>query len=169
MPLKWITSALFLAILPGAAHALLTDASNAAAAKAELGVWIGHWVTHGNPGDWHAETVCNWSQEKEFVVCDQFINDQQRSLLIINYDSNAAIYRIVSLGTSREPVIQTATVLNGVWTIHGTFTQDGKSYLIRGTTDFRHQGIYTDLQEHSEDGGVHWIEDSRGKGQKQAP
>lgn len=166
---KWITGAILLMILPPVMQAEIRHDPKSTTAKIDLEVWVGRWVTHGDPGSWHAESVCSWSRGRAFVICDQLINDRQRSLLIINYDSQAGVYKLVSLGTSRDPVIQTATVLDGVWTVHGTFVQDGKTYQIRGKTDFRHPGIYRDVQEHSEDGGVHWIEDSRGRGQKQSP
>lgn len=166
---RWITGAILLVILPIMMRAETKNTPKAKTAKTDLEGWIGRWLTHGDPGSWHADSVCNWSRQKDFVICDQLINDQQRSLLVINYDSQAGVYKLVSLGTSRQPAMQTATVLNGVWTVHGTFVQDGKTYQIRGKTDFRQPGIYRDVQEHSEDGGVHWIEDSRGKGQKQHP
>ena len=137
-------------------------------AISNMEVWIGHWVTRGDPGSWHADTSCTWSRQKDFVICDQLINDQQKSLLIINHDSSAGVYRLTSLGTARAPIFQSATVLDRVWTVSGNFVQDGKEYPIRGKTDFRQPGIYRDVQEHSEDGGLHWIEDSRGKGEKQS-
>jgi len=166
---KWIAGTILLAILPAVIRAEIRDDLNTKTSKCDLEVWIGHWSTHGDPGSWHAESDCSWSREKDFVICDQLINDQERSLLIINYDSQAGVYKLVSLGTSRDPAIQTATVLDQVWTVHGAFVQKGKSYQIRGMTDFRHPGIYCDVQEHSEDGGIHWIQDSRGRGQKQQP
>ncbi len=98
------------------------------------------------------------------MICDQLINDDQRSLLIINYDSQTGVYKLSSLGTAREPAIQAATVTDAVWSIHGTFSENGKTSQIRGKTDFREPGVYHDVEEHSEDGGAHWIEDSRGKG-----
>ena len=166
---KWITGAILLMILPALMEAETSSNPNTKPTKSDLDVWIGRWVTHGDPGSWHAESVCNWSRQKDFVICDQIINDQQKSLLVINYDSRAAVYKLISIGASRDPAIQTATVLDRVWTVHGTFVQNGKTYQIRGKTDFRHPGIYRDIQEHSEDGGLHWIEDSRGRGQRQSP
>lgn len=166
---KSITGAILLIILPAAVQAEISSNVNTKPTKSDLEAWIGRWVTHGDPGSWHAESICSWSRGRDFVICDQLINDQQRSLLIINYDSQAGVYKLVSLGTSRDAAIQTATVLDQVWTVHGTFVQDGKTYRIRGKTDFRHPGIYLDIQEHSDDGGLHWIEDSRGRGQKQCP
>jgi hypothetical protein len=126
----------------------------AGAGADNLSLWIGHWISHGDPGDWHAESDCQWSRGHQFVICDQLLNGQTRQLLVISFDSSKNIYRMNSLGTSREPVVQTATVRDKVWTVTGSFVENGQTYAIRGTTDFREPGIYHDKQEHSEDGGV---------------
>lgn len=134
--------------------------------KDVMASWVGHWVSRGDPDAWHADSECQWSRDYDFIVCDQLLNDKTRQLLIISFDEPTHTYRMTSLGLSREPVIQTATVKGKIWTVNGTFVEAGKTYLIRGTTDFSEPDVYHDRQEHSEDGGAHWIEDRRGRGQK---
>lgn len=163
----WLTGLMLAAVLSAVAEANGRTNITADVGRASMELWVGHWISRGDPGSWHADTVCKWSREADYVICDQIINEHTKQLLVISYDNRAKEYRMTSLGQARPPVIQTATVKDLVWTITGTYKQDGKTMFIRGTTDFSESGVYRDKQEHSEDGGVHWIVDSRGKGVKQ--
>lgn len=52
------------------------------------------------------------------------------------------------------------------WTAIADFEQNDERFQIRTVTDFSRLASYTDRQEHSEDGGRHWTQDSQGLGTK---
>lgn len=139
--------------------------SGASAAAAELQVWVGHWNTKGESSGtpWHADTRCAWSPNREFVVCDQLINDRVNQLMILTYDESAKVYRISSIGKDRAPVIARGTIRGKVWTNIGDFDQGGKKILIKTIVDFSVPRHYADREWTSVDGGTHWSETSRGQ------
>lgn len=138
--------------------------SNTPAPKIQLQSWVGHWHTKGESGGtpWHADTQCSWSPNHEFVVCDQLINDRVNQLMIIGYDPSAKAFRISSIGKDRAPIVAFGRVHGAVWTNDGELEQGGKKYLMRTVVDFSVPRHYSDREIISEDGGVHWTEESRG-------
>lgn len=135
----------------------------------KLGVFVGKWQSEGTffdtpyskAGKVTSDIDCGWSPQRNFLVCEQLINDstgKHTQLSIYSYNGKEGSYTISSMaGPGALPWNGTVMINGSLWTYPGGYEANGKKITIKTTNDFSVPGIETFKTQFSDDNGDHWV------------
>lgn len=178
MSRKLIFSLLLVSVAVLALGVVQTPTPDDQSATQKLGVFVGKWQSEGafldspysKAGKVTSDIDCNWSPQRNFLICEQLITDsggKHTQLSIFSYNSKDGNYTISSMaGPGKQPWNGTLQINGNVWIYPGGYEANGKKIQIRTTNDFSVPGIETFKTEFSDDGGVHWIVTLQGTAHK---
>ncbi|HET6275950.1 MAG TPA: hypothetical protein VFE16_08500 [Candidatus Cybelea sp.] len=156
------------AFVPGAASAAPID---------QLNRLVGTWQSTGTfvdtpyqkAGTATATTTCAWSNDHGFMICQQSVmmnGTPDSDLGIYTYDPTANVYRFDNVHASRT-TSSTILVDDKSITYPFSFTDNGKSVVIRTLNVWQSASAYTWRTEFSTDNGATWTLMGSGKSEKQ--
>jgi uncharacterized protein DUF1579 len=144
-------------------------------ATKKLGAFLGKWKTEGafTTGQKTSTTLeCRWSPMGNFLVCEQLVNlggGEHRQFTVYSYDSKAATYGYTTLADpGAKPTSGTVEIKGNLWTYNSSFSNQGKTTLIRTTNEFTDPKTEIFKVSTSEDGGLTWKTMLEGKATKTA-
>lgn len=144
-------------------------ATDEQAATSKLAVFLGKWQSEGafldspysTAGKVTSDIDCNWSPQRNFLICEQLITDsggKHTQLSIFSYNSKEKNYTISSMaGPGKQPWNGTVNISGNIWTYPGGYEANGKKIQIRTINDFSVPGVEAFKTEFSDDGGAHWV------------
>ncbi len=160
-------------IIAGAAGA---PATASAAPIDQLNRLTGTWQSTGTfvdspyqkAGTATATTTCAWSNDHAFMICQQSVvmnGTPDSDLGIYTYDPAANVYRFDNVHPSRT-TSSTILVDDKSITYPFSFTDNGKSVVIRTLNVWQGANAYTWRTEFSTDNGATWTLMGSGKSQR---
>lgn len=161
-------------MLMGILVAVFLNAQDVDALGAYLGVWEGKGVSKDTPyskaGNSSAQTNCNWSPNRGFLVCDQIVHTPagttQNDLSIYTYNEKDHTYAFFGLSRNDSHARTPKLTIDGKrWTYSGQFDDGAKHIQFRTVNDFTSAATVTYRAEYSED-GTHWTTMSEGTSTK---
>jgi len=139
----------------------------------KLGAFVGKWKTEGAFATGQKTSTsleCRWSPMGAFLVCEQLVNfggSEHRQFTVYSYDSHAGNYSYTTLSDpGAKPTSGTMEINGNLWTYDSSFTNQGRTTLIRTTNEFTDRKTEVFKVTTSEDGGVTWKSMLEGKAVK---
>lgn len=139
----------------------------------KLGAFLGKWKTEGAFADGRKASTsleCRWSPMGSYLVCDQTVNlggEVHRQFTVYSYDSKSGNYSYTTLADpGAKPSSGAIEIKGNLWTYDSSFTNQGKTTLIRTTNEFTDPKTEIFRVVTSDDGGAHWTTALEGKAQK---
>lgn len=139
----------------------------------KLGAFVGKWQSEGtfSNGVQVASTLdCRWSEQSDFLICEQAITmagTSHHQLTVYSYSSREQAYSYTTLAEPGARPTSGSLQINGnVWTYSASLEREGRRVLIRTTNEFTSARTETFKVEVSEDGGAIWSTQLHGKSQK---
>jgi len=163
----------FVLAIAGAAGTL---AAVSAAPIDELNRFAGTWQSQGTfvdspyqkAGTATATTTCAWSIDHAFMICQQSVlmsGTPDSDLGIYTYDPVANVYHFYNVHESRT-TSSTILVDGNTITYPFSFTDNGKSVVIRTLNVWQNPDAYTWRTEFSIDNGTTWALMGSGKSER---
>jgi|HubBroStandDraft_4_1064222.scaffolds.fasta_scaffold00011_56 hypothetical protein len=142
----------------------------------ELNRFAGTWQSYGTfvdspyqkAGAATATTTCAWSIDHAFMICQQSVimnGTPDSDLGIYTFDPVANVYRFYNVHSSRT-TSSTILVDGKTITYPFSFTDNGKSVVIRTLNVWQNPDAYTWRTEYSIDGGTTWSLMGSGKSER---
>lgn len=164
------------ALAMAVAAAAVTPAFVSAAPIDQLNRLAGTWQSTGTfidspyqkGGPATATTTCAWSNDHGFMICQQSVvmnGAPDSDLGIYTYDPTANVYRFDNVHASRT-TSSTILVDDKSITYPFSFTDNGKSVVIRTLNVWQGPDAYTWRTEFSTDNGATWTLMGSGKSQR---
>ncbi|HEY5425494.1 MAG TPA: hypothetical protein VIJ77_02995 [Candidatus Tumulicola sp.] len=140
--------------------------AQAAAASAMLDRLVGTWdgpgtfvdSAYSKAGTADAKTTCAWSNDRQFVICQQHVVMNGKStddVAVYTYDAAAQKYHFYNIGPARANATE-LTVAGDTMTYSDSFTDGSKHVSTRTLNVWSSPKSYTWRAEYSLDGGATW-------------
>ena len=154
------------ALAAAAAWAIGIPAGASAAPLDELNRFAGTWQSQGSfvdtpyskAGDASATTTCEWSIDRSFMICQQRVimnGKPDDDIAIYTYDQAAQAYHFYNVRPTQSTSI-TITIAGDTITYPFSFTDQGKTVMVRTLNLWKNPSLYTWRTEYSLDGGATW-------------
>ncbi|MBV9719408.1 MAG: hypothetical protein JOZ77_08810 [Candidatus Eremiobacteraeota bacterium] len=148
---------------------VLVGASSGAVLAAPLDAldrFAGTWQSEGtfldtpysDPGSTSATTVCAWSVDRTFMICQQRVllnGKPDADVAVYTYDPTQSAYRFYNVRPAQS-TSATITIDGNRIVYPFSFTDHGKNVTIRTLNVWENANTYKWRTEYSTDGGAHW-------------